>query len=191
VSQRIAYAPAVQSLLAGNRVFELGPGQPDAAGGTKLRALSLEDLFAPEHIYNPVSARACLAGLWLYFDFLDESHSISQDIASVEGSYWHGIMHRREPDYGNAKYWFRRVGRHPVFETLSVRAVELVEAAGRPAGSERLTRGTGWDPFAFVDLCEAVARGQADCDLLCRHIQRAEWDLLFDHCYRRAIWQQE
>ena len=52
-------------------------------------------------------AQACLAGLWLYHDFLDESHSISQEIATSTGSFWHGIMHRREPDPSNAKYWFR------------------------------------------------------------------------------------
>ena len=65
-------------------------------------------------------ALACMAGLWLRHDFLDESHRISQDLENPSGSYWHGIMHRRELDFSNAKYWFRRVGMHRVFEPLWV-----------------------------------------------------------------------
>ena len=64
-------------------------------------------------------AEGCLAGLWLLYDFLDESHTISQSLDTLEGSYWHGIMHRREPDYENAKYWFRRVPVHPIHAELA------------------------------------------------------------------------
>ena len=48
-------------------------------------------------------ASACLAGLWLYHDYLDESHAVSQSIHTPAGSYWHGLMHRREPDFANPK----------------------------------------------------------------------------------------
>lgn len=50
------------------------------------------------------------AGLLLWNGDLDASHTISQHIEDITGSYWHGIMHRMEPDYSNAKYWFRKVG---------------------------------------------------------------------------------
>src|SRR5690554_1595201 len=54
------------------------------------------------------------AGLWLYIDELDRSHTISQRMHDATGSFWHGIMHRREGDFGNSHYWFRRTGDHPV-----------------------------------------------------------------------------
>lgn len=131
-------------------------------------------------------ADACLAGLWLAFDFLDESHALSQEIATATGSYWHGLMHRREPDFGNSAYWFRRVGRHPIFDALRAEAGVLAVAA--PAGETHFLREqSGWEPFRFNDLCEACLAGKASCESLCRQIQRREWELLFDYSYRSAV----
>ncbi len=59
------------------------------------------------------------SALWLLSGELDRSHTISQQFESAEGSYWHGIMHRREGDFGNAKYWFRRVGSHAATSQLA------------------------------------------------------------------------
>ena len=120
----------------------------------------------------------------LYFDFLDESHTISQELSTPEGSYWHALMHRREPDFANSKYWFRQVGSHPIFEALRVEGARLaVDAAGQ---ARFLKTQTGWDPFAFVDLCEVALHDQPGHAMLCRRIQQREWQLLFDHCYRKA-----
>jgi hypothetical protein len=132
-------------------------------------------------------ASACLAGVWLYHDFLDESHTISQAIQTPTGSYWHGILHRREPDYDNAKYWFRKAGDHPIFEPLAKAAAEMYAASKSDSSSAFLAKQSGWDPFAFVDLCQESLAKRSPCELLCRQIQQKEWELLFDYCYRKAI----
>src|ERR1051325_9380258 len=116
-------------------------------------------------------AMACVrAGLYLRFNFLDDSHKVSQGIATAEGSYWHAIMHRREPDYSNSKHWYRRVGRHAVFQSLDKLAV-VTKALGAAK----------YDPFAFVDYCEE-AEHNSDHYRLAVEIQRAEWRALFEHC---------
>ena len=107
------YTSALQELLDEDRLNELGPGRPNQAVFPLLKKLTVDQAFTPNQVQNHAQAQACLAGLWLYHDFLDESHRISQDLPGSEGSYWHGLVHRREPDFGNAKYWFRRLGQHP------------------------------------------------------------------------------
>jgi hypothetical protein len=100
-----------------------------------------------------------LAGLWLYVDDIERAHTISQGIETPTGSYLHGIVHRREGDFSNAKYWFRRVGNH--------RAIAAID----------------YDPFAFTDDCQ-LDRGQNSPTLVAT--QRREWKALFDWCLREG-----
>lgn len=181
-----AYSPTIDRLLVPVRLNELGPGCPNKAARDQLAELSPESLCAPRAIRDRAAAAACLAGLWLYHDFLDESHALSQELATAEGSYWHGILHRREPDYGNAKYWFRRVGQHAIGRELVAAARRLAAEDTLDDGSRFLAEQTTWDHFRFVDLCEAAAGGRSATAGLCRHIQQREWFLLFDHCWRQA-----
>jgi hypothetical protein len=183
-----AYGPTFAALLADPRLAPLGPGRPDAARRPQLE--SLDDVaFQPHRVRDAGMARACRAGLWLLHGFLDEAHEISQGLDTAEGSYWHALVHRREPDFGNSKYWFRRVGTHPVFAELCEHASWL--AAGEPQRWSLVSLVTqgGWDPFAFVDLCEANYEQKTSCHELCRRVQRAEWELLFDWCFRQATGQ--
>jgi hypothetical protein len=180
------YGPQFGRLLAAAPLNELGPGKPVMAMRKELQALSLDTPFAPHSVVEQSMAQACLSALWLRFDFLDESHSIGQEIHNPSGSYWHGIMHRREPDYDNAKYWFRRVPQHEVFAPLAEAAREIACSAKPHDGAKFLTTQKQWDPLAFVDLVAAAARGRSSSELLCREIQRREWELLFDYCYRSA-----
>jgi hypothetical protein len=179
------YGKPIADILQEDRLFELGPGKPNKEMRKALESLEPEDLFS-EKIQQADMAKACLSGLWLYHDFLDESHTISQSIPSATGSYWHGMMHRREPDFSNSKYWFRRVGRHPIFEALQQEARQIADEAGENAVSSYLQRGEAWDPFAFVDFCETYLNQDGEENLLCKKIQRREWELLFDFSYQQA-----
>ena len=170
-----AYCPAFAALLRGAPLSPLGPGRPDPDRRPALAALT-DDAFAPHRVVDRNAAAACRAGLWLLFDFLDESHAISQELHTPEGSYWHAILHRREPDPSNAAYWFRRVGEHPIFETLAKEARVL----GLRLSSDR------WNPFDFIDRCEELRGTGAEQENLLRQVQRTEWELLFDWCFRKA-----
>ncbi len=180
------YGLAVAELLETELPYLLVPARPQAELRDTLAALDHAALFADAPIVDRDMADACLSGLWLRFDFLDESHTISQGILSSTGSFWHGIMHRREPDWSNAKYWFRRVGDHDVFGDL-LSAARVIAEDGDNAELKSLAAASAWDPFAFVDLCQAATQTGGAFDALCRRIQTAEWELLFDWCYRRAV----
>jgi len=122
---------------------------------------------------------AAMSGLYLYFSCLGESHTISQSIDTVEGSFWHGIMHRQEPDANNARYWFRQVPSHPIFAELAAAAGEI-EARFPKAG---FSFGGRWDPIRFVEVCDR-ARQEPGSTLagMALELQRLEWQRLFHYC---------
>jgi hypothetical protein len=122
---------------------------------------------------------AALSGLLLRLGCWDESHRISQDLETSEGSYWHGIAHRIEPDASNSAYWFRRVGLHAIFPALRDRAVQIL--AESPESGWRLSK--DWDPFLLIDWCnEARSSPGSVKEKIALEIQRSEWDLLYAWC---------
>jgi hypothetical protein len=135
------YGQAIAALIPAGLTMPLDAGRPNPAVRNELAALSIETAFAGRKITDIAMARCCVSGVWLLHDFLDESHTISQNIATPSGSYWHGIMHRREGDFSNAKYWFDRVGDHPVFASLTM-------ADGSP-----------WDAYQFAPSALAMRHG--------------------------------
>ncbi|MEZ5403542.1 MAG: hypothetical protein R2729_27935 [Bryobacteraceae bacterium] len=125
---------------------------------------------------NPAAA---MAGLWIRAGDDDRAHTIAQDLHDADGSFWHGIVHRREPDPGNSGYWFRRTGRHPVFPAL-LAAVKTLELPSR------FVPGAQWDPFAWIDFWEYARRRPDSAEWrTALEIERLEWEILFDYCARR------
>lgn len=121
------------------------------------------------------ASRAAMAGIYLAGGDWSAAHQISQDLASEEGSFWHAIVHRQEPDAFNSKYWFHRVRNHPVFLRLGPAAQAIDERWG---GKLRLPE--RWDPDTFVGRCEQV-RG-TPLESAAREVQHAEWTFLMEHC---------
>lgn len=187
------FGPGLAKFLAPARLPPLGPGCENLAIREALESLCPEDIAAPgQHVRAPEMAHACLAGLWLYHDFLDRSHALSQELETATGSFWHGMMHRREPDPGNAKYWFRRVGDHPVFPELQKQAAAVAVRQPGLAAVKFLTQPGPWDPFAWIDLCEQARRSEGntmhgELVAVCREISLIEWQLLFEHSFRMAV----
>jgi hypothetical protein len=167
------YGETVASILAldggGERLMPIAHGTCSSA-----RALAVLRA-SPASLFPGASApQAAVSGLYLYFSCLDEAHAIAQNVASKEGSFWHAIMHRQEPDAGNSAYWFRQVGAHEIFPALREAAAEI-----------GVDFGPRWNPLAFIDYCERAreARG-SDVERRALEVQRAEWQLLFDWCAR-------
>lgn len=134
----------------------------------------------PEVLFAGTAApKGALAGLWLYFSCFEEAHNVAQDDSSSEGSFWHAILHRQEPDSGNSAYWFRRVGTHSIFPALVDETAAIIKR--HPEAEFRPT--TKWDPYGFILFVER-ARQQpgSPSEMAALEIQRAEWQLLFDYC---------
>jgi hypothetical protein len=185
------YGAVVAELLDAERRCELGPGRPVESARAILEPLTIRELFASQPIVDLSMATCCLCGLWLWHDYLEQAHTISQGISTPSGSYWHGIMHRREPDDSNAKYWFRRVGRHPIFPPLQRAAGQIASTADRLQIADRWLQSPEWDALQFVDLCSEARRRHGELEAFCREIGRLEWLLLFDFCWKQATGSTE
>jgi hypothetical protein len=128
------------------------------------------------------SPQGAMAGLWLYFGSFDDAHRVSQELDTPEGSYWHAIVHRLEPDAGNSNYWSRHTGPHPVHGPLLAEARTSVRA--HPGCGLEL--GPQWEPERFTSFCEqALSSPGSAAELAAGLIQNAEWHLLFQWCGMR------
>ena len=179
----------------------LAPLVPDSVWDQQLanqvQNASLGNLFDGLSVTNNDFGECVRSGLLLWTDALDVSHVVSQQIHTKTGSYWHGIMHRREPDYSNSKYWFGRVGNHPVFPDLRQKAVDLLTANGTKSEvlsdiASTIEKKEDWDSFTFVDWCQVAGRSNdqslpEDSAQFLQELQTVEFELLLDYSYRNAL----
>lgn len=167
----------------------------DSTLDEQIDGLLLKQLTAGKIEQKPYGL-AIKAGLHLLNESLDKSHAIAQEITNGTGSYWHGLMHRMEGDYRNAKYWFAETGQHPIYplliirvrEYLSDKAVLEFDHDALRSKLNVLATAPMWNPSVFVDAVE-IQVTFAQHPLIeewLKHIQGLEMNLLLQYCYEQS-----
>jgi hypothetical protein len=148
---------------------------------------------------QPVAAMAdaCLSGLWLLCNDLDRSHSISQSLQTAEGSYWHGLMHCREGDFDNARYWMHRVGTHGIDAPLAACIEQTPKLA---QWTKTLVQSGRFQADAMVDACRIhqarstkpfpAKEPSIDSVQPCQGLTEVawlQWQCLFQWCWQRRL----
>ncbi|GEM_PF-213279 len=173
-----------QILLTTPEPAALGPER--RAGTLPVAALEarLEGLLAAMPV--PAARQPLVRALTLlWHDHLDAAHALVQSRPEPEAGFIHAMMHRREPDYWNSKYWWRRVGAHAVFAELAHRAQPRLTAHLRAVtnnAAAALIRNARWQPETFVDLCAAATTGAPTAEL--RALQQMEFETLLEFLIR-------
>ncbi len=92
-----------------------------------------------------------LALLW--HDRHDAAHELVQAReGDPDADLLHALLHRREGDYGNARYWFAAAGAHALYAAAALAAP--ARALGVAAGSGAL------DPVLMVEAVRAALAGE-------------------------------
>jgi hypothetical protein len=131
-----------------------------------LRSTDLARLsgFPPSHVPYARSLLLLAAG------DIEAAHRIAQESSSIDGAYVHGMIHRIEDDFDNARYWFFRAGVHPASPEIYRRAA---------ANSQRIASHPTWDPGSVTDWLEE-SRSKGISEEL-RAVLRIESEVLLEH----------
>ncbi len=144
----------------------------------RIRETSDAELSGGRAVMDAGAFRLVRGALYYAADALEDAHRVFQDESSDLGSYCHGMLHRREPDFDNARYWFRRAGRLPFFARLHARASEISPVAARQPG---------WDPYLFTGECEQARFGAVEKVKELGMVQLAEFEVVMDYCWRQTF----
>lgn len=129
-------------------------------------------------------AQCLVAGMWLWHDWLEEAHRLVQPIPTETGNFWHAVMHRREGDFDNSRYWYARCADHPAMAILAAQSGDIINA--HPADKTLLRLAwNGWNPAVMVDLVQQVHQKPEDPRyVIAVRLQQLEWRVLSGHCLR-------
>jgi len=101
--------------------------------------------------------------LYLRIGLMEPAHGIVQDAKRGIDAYIHGVVHRMEGDYWNAKYWFDRVA-----------DPRLIDRIGSHIRQSLSGNWTG--PEDFVDACKTFSVAKRE-ELI--RLATEEWEALW------------
>jgi hypothetical protein len=91
-------------------------------------------------------ARCARSLLFLAAGDMEQAHRIVQEMSTTDAAYIHGVIHRIDDDFDNARYWFRGARMHPAGPEMYRRAAaNSLTVASHPI----------WDPFLVTDMLES------------------------------------
>jgi hypothetical protein len=143
MSKLPAYSTFITKFLREAQLPRISAQEPTPDNRLILRVAAAED----QEISGAVgSAARCVRSLlFIAAGGLDQAHRIVQEISTGDGAYIHGMVHRIEGDFDNARYWFRRAGAQPAAAEMYRRAAARSRTvAGHPI----------WDPFLVTEMVE-------------------------------------
>ncbi|MCU0719409.1 MAG: hypothetical protein MUC83_06880 [Pirellula sp.] len=124
-----------------------------------------------------LSGTAREALIWLRVGLIARAHEIVQDAGTGANAYIHGMVHRLEGDYWNAKYWFRSAGQSTIAKVAE--QIQVRESSAT------------FDPSLLVDRLEQFHRSgrssnkpieslQITEEIAIRHLLEQEWWALWN-----------
>jgi hypothetical protein len=139
-----------QSLLATHFESQNCPGldmriRPKRMSLEDLRA-QLESVFC----YYRGAKRHALSGLvHLWHDHWHEAHALAQAFeGDPDCDLVHYLLHRRESDASNSRYWARSAGNHSAYTPIAAAVAPILAST---AWEKRLVKNAKWMPEAFID----------------------------------------
>ena|ERR1700730_1762469 len=133
---------------------------------------------ADEHKIAPATGlqASCTRSLLLFAGGgIDEAHRIVQEMSTTDAAYIHGVIHRADDDFGNARYWFRRARMHPAGAEMYRRAA---------ANSLAIAHQPIWDPVLVTDMVERSRTAGVTEEL--RAILTIEFEVLLEFLWTRT-----
>lgn len=92
----------------------------------------------------------CLLLLW--HDYLEPAHQLAQDERTPEFNYFHAIIHRREGDFFNSRFWLRQVDdRHIALLNVAREVKQFLSEKGEIQLLEEVVKDDGWDSLEFLE----------------------------------------
>ncbi len=121
--------------------------------------------------------------LGLRIGAIDRAHEIVQHGSSAMDRYLHGVVHRIEGDFWNAKYWFRQVADRELFTRIGVDVMSALKENNAFEASKSFKIFDDQNRFApqnFVDAQAALQAKSARMDReLIQRIAQAEWEAIW------------